>query len=134
VGPAEYFNSGVMLLDLAALRDFASFERIREFARAAPVTLILPEQDATCAVLGGHRLPLHPRWNLMNGLIHLCQAETIFEPVALAEARERPAIRHFEGSANKPWQLTAPETDREQWARYAGRVPAALFAEARGRG
>lgn len=132
VRPADYFNSGVMLLDLAALRDFGSFERIRGYARAAPVSLILPEQDATCAVLGEHRLPLHPRWNLMTGLIRLPHAEHIFEPGVLAAARERPAIRHFEGSANKPWQRDAPESERELWARYAERVPAHLTVAGRG--
>jgi lipopolysaccharide biosynthesis glycosyltransferase len=125
----SYFNSGVMVLDLGELRDFASFERVREFTTSSPTTLILPEQDAMNAVLGEYRLPLHPRWNLMTGLLRLPHAETAFDRALLAEAREAPAIRHFEGSANKPWQPEAPDAEREQWAAYARGVP-----DLRGRG
>jgi hypothetical protein len=40
----------------------------------------------------------------MNGIFNFEHAGYAFPPGVLAEARERPAIRHFEGpSGNKPW-------------------------------
>lgn len=110
IEPSAYFNSGVMLLDLEELRAIRSFERIAEFARAHGDRLILPEQDATVAVLGDLRLPLGGRWNTM-----------------VADGAEgasgKPAILHFEGSRNKPWQDHAPPEVRRRWAGYRARTP-----------
>ncbi|HKJ36334.1 MAG TPA: glycosyltransferase family 8 protein [Solirubrobacterales bacterium] len=110
VDPDAYFNSGVMVLDLDAMREADSFERIREFARRLGGRLILPEQDAMCAVLGDRRLPLEERWNAMVGA----------DP---AGGGGTPVIRHFEGSRNKPWLDDAPIEDRLLWDSYRARTP-----------
>lgn len=120
IDPGGYFNSGVMLLDLDALRAARSFERVREFALAHGDKLILPEQDAFNAVAGPRRLPLDRRWNMLVGFDR--------HPASAAEeagAAPGPgvAIRHFEGSRNKPWQPGAPEEIGRLWDVYRSRTP-----------
>ncbi len=128
IDPGSYFNTGVMLLDLPSLRRLESFARIGEFARASEVPLILPEQDAMNAVLANRRLRLHPRWNAMTALAVLPHARAQFPPGQVDEALAKPAIRHFEGSVNKPWSAAAPAEDRELWGRWASLIPAGLGA------
>jgi lipopolysaccharide biosynthesis glycosyltransferase len=114
---SAYFNSGVMLLNLETLRESQSVERIVRFARAHP-ELILPEQDAANAVLGEMRKPLSPRWNLMTGLLSGEDLADAYPGFDLEAARLRPAIRHFEGALNKPWNERAPQHERDLWQSY----------------
>lgn len=97
-----YFNSGVLLLNLAEMRRDDTTTKLREFALTED--LMYPDQDAMNAVMGLRRLWLHPRWNVMNNIILFPWADEIFERTDIEEARERPGIRHFEGGGpNKPW-------------------------------
>lgn len=62
-----YFNSGVLLMDLAAWRRIRLVERCLAFCRAAG-ELNMPDQDALNQVLRGDYLPLDPRWNAFSYL------------------------------------------------------------------
>ena len=124
VEPARYFNSGVMVLDLAALRDHDAPSRVIAYAAANAERLFLPEQDAMNAVLADRRLPLAPRWNAMIGVERLAWSEELFGPEAVRAALEHPAIRHFEGSgANKPWHPQAEAANRRLYETYRARTP-----------
>ena len=116
--PRDYFNSGVLLMNLDQMRRDASTSAVLEYAQANEAKLFWPEQDALNAVLGPRRLPLHPRWNCMNGVLHFPWSYYVFGLEAVDEARARPAIRHFEGpSVNKPWHYLC---DGQSRALYAG--------------
>jgi lipopolysaccharide biosynthesis glycosyltransferase len=102
-GPHVYFNSGVLLMNLAGMRRDGCTVALLEFARSHP-EIEWPDQDTLNVVLGERRLALHPRWNYMNSMTIFPWSAEAFEPGELEEARRRPAIRHFEGpSVNKPW-------------------------------
>lgn len=118
-----YFNSGVVLMDVARLRAESVTERVLAHARARE-SLPWGDQDSLNAVLAHRRLPLHPRWNCMNSVLLLPRAADVFGQEAVAEARARPAIRHFEGpSVNKPWHLLAPFDARAEYLRHRRRTP-----------
>src|SRR4051794_9072333 len=68
-GPAAYFNSGVLLFNLAEMRRDDRGEALRTFAREHANELLWPDQDALNVVLGERRLALHPRWNCMNAVL-----------------------------------------------------------------
>jgi lipopolysaccharide biosynthesis glycosyltransferase len=122
-GPEVYFNSGVLLMNLdemrrdrcpAALRDYAIENDRNEW----------PDQDALNVVLGGRRLPLHPRWNVMNSLLRFPWSAEVFGPDVVREAIARPAIRHFEGPGhNKPWNYMCARQDRRLYRRHRRRTP-----------
>jgi lipopolysaccharide biosynthesis glycosyltransferase len=123
-----YFNSGVMLLNLAQMRDEGATSALLDFARTNAEVLAWPEQDALNVVLGDRRLALHPRWNLMNSLLIFPWASEVFEPGQLEEARARPAIRHFEGpSVNKPWHYLCERDMRDLYAEHRAHTPWPTF-------
>jgi lipopolysaccharide biosynthesis glycosyltransferase len=109
-GPEVYFNSGVLLMNLDAMRLEQSTERVRTYALANRGRLEWPDQDALNVVLGDRRLALAPRWNLMSSTMIFPWAPDVYGEAAFEEAVTNPAIRHFEGpSFAKPWH---PDSDR----------------------
>jgi lipopolysaccharide biosynthesis glycosyltransferase len=99
-GPEVYFNSGVLLINLA---DWRANDTTLRLIDVAGDDLAWPDQDALNLVLSDRRLPLHPRWNAMNSL-DWDSAADVFGEDAVMEARADPGIRHFEGpDQNKPW-------------------------------
>lgn len=126
--PGQYFNSGVLLLNLAAMRADGISRAVLEYALEHRDSMPFGDQDALNVVLGHRRLALHPRWNCMNALLALPSAVDVFGADALREARERPGVRHFEGpSLNKPWHYMCPFSGRDEYLRHRRATPWADF-------
>lgn len=101
---APYFNSGVMLMDLVAMRRQGFTQRVLDYARQAHARLIWGDQDAINAVFPESWLALHPRWNCMNSLFYWAAARHLLGDPVVNEAISRPAVLHFEGpDIVKPW-------------------------------
>lgn len=108
----KLFNAGVMLMNLAAMREDGMVAQLLAHGLFMGDEAFQPNQDALNAVLGARRVELDVRWNLMTGaLLFPEHAERAFGP-AFAEAVRRPGIRHFEGIA-KPWDEDHPVPGRE---------------------
>ena len=119
-----YFNSGVLLMNLALMRRDRCTEALVEYAHANFDRLSWPEQDALNVLLGERRLALHPRWNLMNSIMIFPWASEVLGADAVAEARANPAIRHFEGpTVNKPWHRACEREGRELYLHHRLRTP-----------
>jgi lipopolysaccharide biosynthesis glycosyltransferase len=84
---APYFNSGVMVLDLKAIRAERLFATALQYAIDHPERCPLADQDALNAVLNGRWQTLDWRWNCLNYMND--------------RLPKQPFIRHFAGS--KPW-------------------------------
>lgn len=120
----DYFNSGVMLMNLREMRRCGAAGQVRRCAIERGEELEWPDQDALNLVLGARRLPLHPRWNCMNSVLNFGSALDVFPPGEAVEARSRPAIRHFEGPGrNKPWHPRCPDPLRPTYLRHLGGSP-----------
>jgi lipopolysaccharide biosynthesis glycosyltransferase len=123
-GPEVYFNAGVLLMNLAELRRDGCSEAVRSYGVESASRLEWRDQDALNVVLGSRRLPLHPRWNCMNSVLLFPQSVDVFGADAVREAREDPAIRHFEGpSVNKPWHLLCEREPRELYLEHRRATP-----------
>lgn len=85
---AAYFNSGVMLFDLAAIRATGDFETARTFALEHADLCLAHDQDALNVVFQGRWQVMDWRWNAVS-----LNADLFDKP---------PFIRHFTG--RKPWQ------------------------------
>ena len=115
----RYFNSGVLLMNLDAMRRDDAAKAVLDYARAEGDRLYWVDQDALNVVLGDRRLSLHPRWNAMNAILAFPAGVEAFGAEAVEEARRRPGIRHWEGPAtNKPWHYEFAFDDRELYFRY----------------
>ena len=119
-----YFNSGVLLMNLAALREDGIGARLTEYALAHADRLPWGDQDALNVVVGHRRLALAPRWNVMNSVVYFDSAPEVLGAAAVEEARTRPGIRHFEGpSINKPWHLLCTWEGRADYLRHRAATP-----------
>jgi lipopolysaccharide biosynthesis glycosyltransferase len=122
--PRDYFNSGVLLMNLDLMRRDGSTAALFEYARANAERLVWPDQDVLNAVLGPTRRRLAPRWNCMTSVLRFPWAAYVFSAEELEEARRRPAIRHFEGpSVNKPWHILCDGDRREAYFRHRRQTP-----------
>jgi lipopolysaccharide biosynthesis glycosyltransferase len=122
--PERYFNSGVLLCDLARMRADGCTERLLTTVRDERRELEWPDQDALNLVYEGRRADLHPRWNCMNSVMRFEWTEEVFGPELTREARSRPGIRHFEGpEVEKPWHLMCERAGRELYFRHRRRTP-----------
>lgn len=123
--PREYFNAGVMLMNLNLIRRDGCVEAMRDFGVAhADEDLMFRDQDALNVVLGGRRVALHPRWNLMNSMVRFPYSDYVLGQRPLSEARRDPAIRHFEGpGVNKPWHAACDFEGREHYFHHRRGTP-----------
>jgi lipopolysaccharide biosynthesis glycosyltransferase len=123
-GPAAYFNSGVLLLNLHAMRQDGRTDALRACAHERADRLLWPDQDALNLVLGPRRRTLHPRWNVMNSIRRFPWAGDVLGQTAAREAIERPGIVHFEGPReNKPWHVLCDHPDRDRYAAHRRDTP-----------
>ncbi len=124
--PADqaYFNSGVLLLNLEAIRRDDCQRDLLALAQSGDERLVFPDQDALNLVLGRRMRELHPRWNAMNSLLVFPWAADVFSPEMLEETRDRPAIRHFEGpGVSKPWHFLYAFPHRDAYLEHRRATP-----------
>jgi lipopolysaccharide biosynthesis glycosyltransferase len=121
--PHDYFNAGVLLMDLERMRQGDCTSALISYGRRNAGRIDWRDQDVLNVVLGSRRLPLHPRWNVMNSF-RWAHAGDVFGRAHLDEACRDPAIRHFEGpDDNKPWHYMCEREMRELYAEYRRRTP-----------
>ena len=99
---APYFNSGVLLVDVAAWRRLDLGRRCLDYVRRPDAPLRNPDQDALNAVVHGAWHELAPAWNFMVGQ----DGATVFfggwDGRAADRAHRSAGILHFVGPV-KPW-------------------------------
>lgn len=108
-----YFNAGVSLLNLHAMRKMNSIKQIGSFAQKNFHLITLPDQDALNYLCQGHTCFIHPRYN-MNYLVEKDVAEQTWGKKQLKEAQCTPAIIHYVGPI-KPWSVLCVHPQRELW-------------------
>ncbi len=124
IEPTDYFNSGVVLMNLELMRADDAARALFDYAADHAPELAWPDQDTLNVVLGPRRVHLHPRWNSMNSILQFPWAADVFGAEAVTEARERCAIRHFEGpTINKPWHYGCESPMRELYFEHRRRTP-----------
>lgn len=120
-----FFNSGVLLMNLEAMRQESSFDELVAYATDNGPRLVWPDQDVLNAVFSRRWHPIHPRWNAMNSLwTWPGWAADTFGASTVAEATNDPAIVHFEGpSICKPWHFLCQHTWRDAYRRTLATTP-----------
>ena len=99
-----YINTGVMVMNLTALRENLTIEQIRETARKKMHTFLLPDQDLL-TVMHGERIKLVDtmRYNLSDRLLSLHNANPRNRTLDTEWVGENVSIIHYCGK-NKPWK------------------------------
>lgn len=123
--PHDYFQAGVLVMNLAELRRTVSAERFLEIATER--SWRWNDQDVLNKVVNGRYRRIHMRWNYLVDWQRLRRTHIVANaPIGVrteyAEAAERPYVVHFAGPDNRPWLY--PDADRAGlfW-HYAMRSP-----------
>ena len=99
----SYINTGVLLLNLPALRENISLDRIRDYTNERKHAFILPDQDILTALFGDRvKLVDTMRYNLSDRILAFYNAEHSRRKVDVSWVRENSVIIHYCGK-NKPW-------------------------------
>ena len=99
-----YINTGVMVMNLTALRENLTIEQIRETARKKMHTFLLPDQDLL-TVMHGNRIKQVDtmQYNLSDRILNIYNSNPQNEKRDLNWVAENTAIIHYCGK-NKPWK------------------------------
>lgn len=107
----DYFNSGVMLIDLERCADLGIFDRSRKFLSEHPDKVRFWDQDALNWAVDDDWQRLDRRWNtfamspqtVQPEFIHYAEADSPLDQLLRDE--QTAAVIHFAGP-DKPWQDT----------------------------
>ncbi len=103
---SSYVNSGVMMMNLEALRREQNEGEVFDYIETHKSVLMLPDQDVLNAVYATRILTVdHLRYNLSERCFHLynLRPENWEHPLTLDWVRQNTAIVHYCGR-NKPWK------------------------------
>ncbi|MBP1933017.1 glycosyltransferase family 8 protein [Ammoniphilus resinae] len=103
---SDYFNAGVLVLNLKRWREFNITKKIIDFIKNNSEKIVFPSQDPMNAVLHDAWLPLNEKWNYQPYLHKT-------SPLV------KPSIIHYCGS-DKPWNSNHPL--RHYYIEYAEKV------------
>lgn len=109
---AEYFNAGMMLIDVARWRSDDIASRALTYLRRYRRRVYFWDQEALNAILVGKWTKLDPRWNWSPRFDRIAFNETGF-----SGAEKSAWIVHFSGSL-KPWHFEARSSLHELYYRY----------------
>ena len=126
-GQSNYFNAGVMVLNLKKWREHSIKEKVIQFAQNHPNS-VLADQDGLNAAINGRWIELPPRYNLQTyyfenpGNLHSL-------PMAVREAMANPAIIHFTGQP-KPWNFMSRDRYKGLYWKYLRKTPFRFYVPA----
>lgn len=100
---SDYFNSGVLFMNLTRWRENHLPEKITKFKKNNPDKVSTNDQCAINCIVNNnwYRLPL--KWNHQTGINRKKDIKTRYSNKEIAEAILNPSIVHFIG-ADKPWK------------------------------
>lgn len=126
LGPAhQYFNAGVMVMDLGAMREQEIAARCMALGHERSAAFTYAEQDALNLVAHDSWLMLPPRWNALSYLwVEPKLAPRAYSALELATARHSPAVVHFEGGQIiKPWYFRCSHPLRGLYSQFRAETP-----------
>lgn len=123
--PHDYFQAGVLLMNLAELRRTVTPEEFLELSTQRMWRWL--DQDVLNKVVNGNYVRVHMRWNYLMDWQHLRRTHIVANApadvrVEYEEAAADPAIIHFAGPDNRPWLYVDADRADDFW-RYAMRSP-----------
>ncbi len=127
---AAYFNSGVLLINLALWRAENVQAKLLEFYRQKEGKLFACDQDTLNGALRDRIRMLEPRYNFFTNLKYFPYSSLIVRTGDYAkvtreqfrEAKKRPAILHFLGD-ERPWKRGNLNPYREYYGKYLAMTP-----------
>lgn len=103
-GDWPYVNTGVMMMNLPALREHLDLRAIRDFALANRRRMLLPDQDVLTALYGDRvKIIDSLLYNMNDRVLFFHNAEPQSAKLDESWVRDNSVIIHYFGN-NKPWK------------------------------
>lgn len=120
-----YFNAGVMLMSLAAMREEKLGPKAIALGHERYKDFIFAEQDALNVLARNRWDQLHPKWNALSYLWLLPNTgDGTYPALDRAAAKASPAVVHFEGFQTvKPWFYRSVHPLRHLYRDYRAQTP-----------
>ena len=125
LGHGNYFNSGVLLLDLNQWRERSLSDIMKACLIGNPGTFHFADQDALNITFNGSWKELPPRWNTQLGVYNSRWGKWTklgFKKDDLAEALRNPAVIHYINNS-KPWLYKSTHPLKNLYWYYLKKTP-----------
>ncbi|MDD1503984.1 glycosyltransferase family 8 protein [Lysinibacillus sp. CNPSo 3705] len=119
---SDYFNAGVLLINLKEWRRREFNIEINNFIEKKQESIIYADQDALNGAINGNWKRIDERWNMTNNLLDIDLEFQYQLSRTLKEITENPYIVHFTGRS-KPWHLFCWHPFKEEYKKYANLTP-----------
>ncbi|MEI8278503.1 MAG: glycosyltransferase family 8 protein [Bacteroidota bacterium] len=117
-----YFNSGIMLINLAAWRRDNLLKKLTEFILNNAALIQYWDQDAFNVVCKGHWKALAPKYNVQTNLFYIHSNAITYTYEDIQNAIADPYIIHFTGKS-KPWEYMDKHPVKEIYYKYLRKTP-----------
>lgn len=117
----DYFNSGVLLIDITKWREHNITEQVISFINNNQENIIWWDQDSLNAILYKKWLSLPLKWNLQSNFFDI-SIKKCKRGKELKEAITNPAIIHYTG-LHKPWDYVDNHPYRQEYYKYLALTP-----------
>lgn len=121
----EYFNSGMLIINLARWREQRIGEQILAYMIKHNENLIFPDQDGLNYTLSGKWQHLPLRWNMQPATYSMYNKQETERSLTIsdyAEAIRNPGLVHYLGN-NKPWDFTTFHPLKDNYWAYIAKSP-----------
>ncbi|MCM3029812.1 glycosyltransferase family 8 protein [Niallia sp. MER 6] len=119
LNPKQYFNSGVMVLNLKYWRENLITEKVIEYIRNNKEKLTYHDQDALNAVLHNSSKLVDIKWNVQSSMFTRNIPDDL--STNIKEALSSPGIIHFTGYY-KPWLLESNHPYKKFYYEYLSKT------------
>jgi lipopolysaccharide biosynthesis glycosyltransferase len=121
---ANYFNAGVMVINLDKWREERLKESVIAMVKRKPEAMVFSDQCGINSVVNGRWTEVDPKFNLVHFYARedLSNFKGMFPDNVLDDARRHPVIIHFSG-ASKPWHFHRKHPFRHLYWKYRRKTP-----------
>lgn len=117
----NYFNGGVLLLNLDYWRRHGLEQQCRDYYLAHADRMLYNDQDLLNGMFHGRTVLLDMKWNVQESAYRLSRKGLADRQPLYMETLRHPSILHYSG--RKPWQYHCMHPLKDRWLEYACRVP-----------
>lgn len=119
---SNYFNSGVMLINIDVWKRKVITKKVIDFTNKYPERIHFADQCGLNAIINGKWFPLHPKYNLQTAFLESEIECNTFSKSDMEEAKRYPSIIHYTGSS-KPWQYMNRHPYKHEYWKYLEITP-----------
>ena len=123
----NYFNGGVLLLNLAYWRGHGLEQQCKHFYQAHADRMLYNDQDLLNGMFHGHKVLLDMKWNVQESAYRISQKGLADDSPLYMETLKHPSILHYSG--RKPWQYHCMHPLRMLYFEYERQLPEAWRKE-----